>query len=178
VVVPGPAFGAPGARIDLDIGVVGVRFPGEQGGDLVALGTLGEFGEAGDGVVDQRAVALAVGELHQLQCIGELTLDRAGRPYRMLQPLALAHHLLRRLGIVPQRRLLDLGVQLFQPAVGAVPVEEPAQQRGGGLNLLNMGLRFGAHVLNSIRSSFPPKRQSRFLSWAAGKNAWLPLPRR
>ena len=39
------ALGAAGAGIDLDIGVVGIGLAGEQGGDLVLLGALGEIGE-------------------------------------------------------------------------------------------------------------------------------------
>ena len=139
------AFGAAGAGIDLDIGVVGVGLAGQQRRDLVALGALGELGQALDRVVDQALVALGVGHLHQLDRVGQLALDRARRAHRSVEPLALAHHFLRRLGIVPQRRVLDLGVELLQPALGAVPVEEPAQQRGRGVDLVDIGLRFGAH---------------------------------
>ena len=52
------ALGAAGAGIDLDIAAVGVRLAREKRGDLVALGALGEFAEAADGVVGQSGVAL------------------------------------------------------------------------------------------------------------------------
>jgi hypothetical protein len=57
----------------------------------------------------------------------------------------LAHHLLRGLGVVPQRRILDARVQFVEPPKRAVPVEEPAKEVERGLYLVDMGLRFGAH---------------------------------
>ena len=140
------AFGAAGAGIDLDIAVVGVGLARQQRRDLVALGPRGEVGEAVDAFDDQRLVALGLGHLDQLGGVAQLALDRLGRVDRLVEPAALAHHFLRRLGIVPQRRLLDLGVELLEPPLRPVPVEEPAQQRGRGLDLVDMGLRFGAHA--------------------------------
>ena len=75
-------------------------------------------------------------------------LDRAGGADRLVEPAALAHHLLRRLGIVPQRRVLDPGVELVEPLQRAVPVEEPAQEVEGGIDLVDGGLRFGAHAVS------------------------------
>ena len=119
------------------------------------LGPLGELGERGDRVVDQAAVALGLGHLHQLDGVGELLLDRPGGADRLVEPAALAHHHLRRLGIVPQARVLDLGVQLVEPLQRPVPVEEPAQQIEGRPDLVDGGLRFGAH--GELRSCAPAK---------------------
>ena len=150
------AFGAACSSIDLDISVVGVGLAGEQRGDLVAVGALGELGEAADRIVDQGVVAFRLGKLHQLGSVGELALERPRRADRLFEPAPLAHHVLRRLGIVPQRRVFDLCVQLLQPLLRAVPVEEPAQQRGRGVDLVDMGLRFGAHrSLSSLRETIP-----------------------
>ena len=55
------------------------------------------------------------------------------------------HDRLRGLGIVPQRLVLDLGIELLKPLERAVPVEEPAQQREGSIDLVGVSLRFGAH---------------------------------
>src|SRR5439155_8682179 len=88
------AFGAAGAGVDLDISVVGVRLAREQRGDLVALGALGKLVEAADGVVDQRSIAFAFGELDQFYGVGEFALNRSGRSDRLLQALALAHQVL------------------------------------------------------------------------------------
>jgi hypothetical protein len=57
-------------------------------------------------------VALGLGHLHQLGGVGQLLLDRPGRGDRLVEAAALAHHHLRRLGIVPQFRVLDLRVEL------------------------------------------------------------------
>ena len=97
------ALGAAGAGIDLDIGVVAVGLARQQGGDLVALGALGHLRERSDGVIDQYAVALGLGHLHQFDRVGQLPLDRPRRADRFVEPAALAHHDLRRLGIVPER---------------------------------------------------------------------------
>ena len=87
----------------------------------------------------------ALGHFDQFARVGELALERLGRADRLLEAAALAHYVLRRLGIVPQRRILDLGIELVEPLQRAVPVEEAAQQRGSGIDLVDMGLRFGAH---------------------------------
>ena len=101
--------------------------------------------EARDRLGLHLGVALGLGHLDQLDRVGQLALDRAGRGDRLVQPAALAHHVLRGLGIVPQRLVLDARVQLVEPAQRAVPVEEPAQQRERVVDRVDMGLRFGAH---------------------------------
>ena len=101
------------------------------------LGPLGELGQCGDGVVDHLLVALGFGHLHQLGGVGELLLDRAGGADRLVQPPPLAHHHLRRPGVVPQFRVLDLRVKLAQSLQRAVPVEEPAQEIEGGPDLVD-----------------------------------------
>ena len=177
------AFGAARAGVDFDIGAVGVGLAGEQGGDLVALGALGEVGEAADAVIDQGLVALALGELDQFDRVGELALDRARRGDRLLEPAAFAHNLLRRLGIVPQRRILDHGVELVEPLERAVPVEEAPQQCGRGVDLVDMGLRFGAHrSMPSYGEAWqaapmdPPCVSKRLAAATRGRGAGAPAP--
>src|SRR3546814_14239987 len=57
---------------------------------------------------DLRFVALHLGQLDQFGGVVALFLDRARRGHRLVEPATLAHHLPRRPGIVPQRRVLDL----------------------------------------------------------------------
>ena len=64
------------------------------------------------------------------------------------QAASLAHDVLGALGVVPQRRILDLVIELDQPPVRLVPIEEAAKQRGSGIDLVDMGLRFGAHGMS------------------------------
>jgi hypothetical protein len=55
------AFGAAGAGIDFDIGVIGVGLAREERSYLVAVSSLGELGEAANSVLDQIVVAFAFG---------------------------------------------------------------------------------------------------------------------
>ena len=141
------AFGAAGAGMDFDIGVVGVGFAREQRPDLVFFGARRERRQRGNRLIDHRLIAFHFGEFDQLGGVGAFTFDRARRGDCRIEPLPLAHHFLRRLGAVPQRRVLDLGIEFVEPPHGAVPVEETPQQRQRGANLVDMILRFGAHVL-------------------------------
>jgi hypothetical protein len=98
----------------------------EQGLDLVALRPIGQRRQRGDGIVDQGLVALGLGHLHQLDRVVELFLDRPSGADRLVEATTLPHHLLRGLGIVPQVRVLDPGVELVEAPERSVPVEEPA----------------------------------------------------
>jgi hypothetical protein len=139
------AFGAAGAGIDLDIGVVGVGLAGKKGGNLVLLRLVGKLGERGDRVVDQRLVAFRFGKLDHLDRVGQFLLDLSRGGDRLVEPAAFAHHVLRGLGVAPQARILDPVVELVQAPQRAVPVQEAAEQVEGGPDLVDMGLRFGAH---------------------------------
>src|SRR5438270_2006228 len=139
------ALRAAGAGIDFDIGVVGVGLSGKQRRRLVAISALGELREAADRVIDQGSVAFGLGKLDQLRGVGKLALKSPRSSDRFLQPTPFTHHVLRCLGMVPQRRILDLVIELLQALVRPVPIEEPAQQRGRGIDLVDMGLRFSAH---------------------------------
>src|SRR3546814_13669831 len=97
---------------------------------------------------DLRFVALHLGQLDQFGGVVALFLDRARRGHRLVEPATLAHHLLRRLGIVPQRRVLDLRIELVEPAQRAVPVEKAAYKREGGIEVgrVSGGERGGKYV--------------------------------
>ena len=118
------ALGPARARVDLDIAVVVVGLAAEQRGDLVGLGLGGERLQRGDAVVGHRLVALGLGHVDQFGRVGEFALDAAGRRHRLIEAAAFLHHRLRRLGVVPQRRVLDPRVQLVEAAEGAIPVKE------------------------------------------------------
>ena len=140
------ALGSARARVHFNVAAVRVRLAGQESRDLVAFRALGKVAETAHGVIRQCRIALQLRQLHQLDRVAELALDRPGRVDGLLEPPTLAHHLLRRLGIVPERRVLNLGVKLIQALQRTIPVEEPAQQRQGGIDLVDMGLRFGAHL--------------------------------
>ncbi len=139
------ALGAAGAGIDLDIGVVAVGLAGEQRLDLVGLGARGEFAQAGERLGLHLGVAFGLGHLDQLDGVVAVALDRGHRLDRFVEPAALLHDRLRLLGIVPQRGILDARVEFVEPALRAVPLDEAADKRHRGVDLVDMGLRFGAH---------------------------------
>ena len=72
---PVVALGAAGAGVDLDIAVVGVGLAGQQRGDLVLLGPVGQLAERAYAVVDQGNVAFQLRHLDQLDGVLELGLD-------------------------------------------------------------------------------------------------------
>src|SRR6185369_8123385 len=152
--------------------VVGVSFTGKERGDLVAVGPVGKLGKAADPILDQRVVAFAFGQFDQLGSVGKLALERACRINRFLEPPTLAHDVLRRLGIIPQGGIFYLGVQFLEPLERTIPVEEAAQKRGRGIDLVDMGLRFGAHRSNSLIERCVPALLERVHRWQA--SGWLP----
>src|SRR3954451_6471105 len=171
---PGPvlAFGAARSGIDFDIGTIGVGLACEQCSDLVALRTFGKLGKASHTVVDQVLVAFGLRELDELSRIGKLAFDRTSRADRMLEPLAFPHDFLRGLGIVPESRVFDLGVELVEPPDRAIPVDEPPEQRRRRIDLVDMSLRFGAHrkePLESLFANSPIRACSALASYSAAE---------
>ena len=142
--------------MDFEIGVVAVRFTGEERGHLVLVRPFGKRGEAGQPLVHHVLVAFRLGHLDQLDRVGHFLIDRARGGNGGVQPRALAHHFLCLLLVVPQRRVLDARIQLVEPAQGAVPVQEAAQKVERGLDMVDMGLGFGAHGSISVYQSCGP----------------------
>ena len=90
-------------------------------------------------------IAFGFGHVHQLDGVAQFGFDGPRGGNRLFQPPAFAHHVLRGLGVVPERLVLDLGIELLKPLERTVPIEEPAQQRKGSIDLVGVSLRFGAH---------------------------------
>ncbi len=149
------------ARMNLDIGVVRVRFAGEQCGHLVAFRAGDKRVERGGQLVGHGGVAVGIGQFDQLDRIGQFAFDRGDRSHRRVEPLALLHDRLGGLWVVPQRGVLDARVQLRQPAGGAVPVEETADERHRGGDLVVGGLRFGAHGETPVTVEDRPRGKTR-----------------
>ena len=90
-------------------------------------------------------VTLGIGHVDQFDIIILFRGDRLGGADIAVEPSALAHHGFGLLGIVPQGRILDAGVELVQPPQRALPVERTADQFEGGVDAIDQGLRFCAH---------------------------------
>ena len=108
---PVAALGAARAGMDFDIGVVGVRLAREQRLELppVALGLQRLQGRHALGL--GRRVALGLAEFDQRRRVLEVALDLGERAQPLLEQRALAHQLLRGVGVVPEVRVFGFGVE-------------------------------------------------------------------
>ncbi len=118
------AFGAAGAGVNLEIGVVGVRLARQQRLDAQPLGLVIEPLERRLALAHAGVVALRLAELDQRQAVVELLLHPLHARDRGLERLALAHHLLRLRLVAPECRVLGLAVQLREPVLRGLPVKE------------------------------------------------------
>src|SRR3546814_7787136 len=75
-------------------------------------------------LVDAGLVALGLAQLGQREGVIQFAFDAMELLQRALQMGALAHHLLGPLGIVPQRRVFRLGVQLIEAQGGGIDVKD------------------------------------------------------
>jgi hypothetical protein len=122
--------------VDLHVRVVAVGLAREQRLHLLAARLLGELREAGLALIDGGLIVLGFAELDQRHGIVELALELLVAGDRPLEGLALAHHLLRRLRIAPQVRVLGAPVQLGLAGGRAIPVKDAsaaAQATGGSI---------------------------------------------
>ena len=117
--------------MDLEIAVIGIGLAREQALEL-ALGDLGaQLLEIGLGLGNDTLIALRLAELDEAELIVELALDPAVTADGVVELIALAQRRLRGLGLVPELRILGLGVQLREPASGVIPVKD-ASSAGPG----------------------------------------------
>ncbi len=118
------AFGAAGAGMDLDIGVVGVGLAGEQRLDLGRARLVARGLQRGLGLGDDGVVAFGLAHLDQFEIVVEGGFELAVAADRFLQPRALAHHVLRGGGVVPEVGIFGFGRQFIETAKGGIPVKD------------------------------------------------------
>jgi hypothetical protein len=110
--------------MDLEIAVIGIGLAREQALEL-ALGDFGaELLEVTLGLGDDALVALGLAELDEAELIVELARDPLVAVDGIVQLVALAQRRLRGFRLVPELRVLGLGVQLIEPAYRIVPVKD------------------------------------------------------
>ena len=95
-----------------EVGVVGVGLARQQRLELAALAFALERLELGEALRLRFRVAFHLAELDQRRGVGKVALDLGERAEAVLQQGALAHQLLRGVGIAPQPRVFRLGVEL------------------------------------------------------------------
>jgi len=117
--------------MDFEIAIIGIGLAREQALEL-ALGNLDpQLLEIGLGFGNDALVALGIAELDEAELIVELALDPAVAVDGVVQLVALAQRRLRGFRLVPELRVLGLGVQLREPACGVIPVKDASSAAPG-----------------------------------------------
>ena len=102
--------GAAGPGMDFEIAIVAVGLAREQAFEFAAGRVGAQSFKHGLGLGDDRGLAFGLAQLDQLDRLVDLARDAPVIADRLIEPGALAQQLLRRGGIVPQARVLGLGV--------------------------------------------------------------------
>ena len=98
-------LGAAGAGVDLDVGVVGVGLAGQQALDLAPLRLLGQRAQRRHALGRHRRIAIGLGQSRSVPACRRPRVSSLRTPSICAGELiALAHHLLRGGGVVPERR--------------------------------------------------------------------------
>ncbi len=143
------AFGTARAGVNLDIRIVAVRLAVEQRFDRAALCVLAQRLQRALAFTDARLIILGFAQFDQRHRIVEILLQRADALHRLLELLALAHHLLRRLRVGPQVRVFSAPVQLRQSGFSGIPVKDASS---GG----SAPPRWNRRASGIRRASLPP----------------------
>jgi hypothetical protein len=107
-----------------EIAVVAVGLAGEEALELASRRLGAQLFERRFGIGDDSRLALRLTHLDQLEGVGDFPLDPAVTADRLIELGALAQQLLRRSGIIPQPRILRVGVQLGEAAICGFPVKD------------------------------------------------------
>ena len=102
------------------------------------------------GVFDDLVVLFHLAQFDQLDVVGQVLLDPVVRAHRIDQHLPFAHQLLCGFGIVPQVRVLDPRIELFQPVLGRIDIQPLGQQSNRFFDLIDDVLNFCAHLYSSL----------------------------
>ncbi len=125
---PVAAFGAAGARVDLEERVVAVGLAVEQRLKLLLVGKLLEGLHRAFGLGDDILVALHLAEFDQLDIVLQLALDPPVGLDLVHQHLAVAHQFLRPRRVGPEIAILDHGIHLLKAMRRGFPVHPLAKE--------------------------------------------------
>ena len=121
---PVAGLGAAGAGVDFHERVVAVGLAAQQRLQFGAAGPLLDGAELGAGFLEAGLVALLVGHFGIAQGVGEIAFEPLHRIDRGGQARAVAGDGLGFGGPVPERRVLDPGVQLIELSERRLPVKD------------------------------------------------------
>ncbi len=144
---PIAAFGAAGAGMHFDVGVVGVRFAREERLNLQALGFRAKALHRLDAFFLGRGVVLHLAKLDERRRVVELLVEFLQSAEAFLKIAALAHDLLRVFGVVPKVGVFDRAFSSSRRRSAVSTSKMPPQQSQGLLDFVFQRLRFGAHVV-------------------------------
>src|SRR6185437_10343373 len=117
-------LGAAGAGVDLEIGVIVIRFAGQQALELALPHLLLQSRESAIGLGDHRLIAFGLRQLEKLERLLKLALDREAAVDTAVEPRALAHQRLGARRIVPKLGVFDERVQLGEAPGCVIPVKD------------------------------------------------------
>ena len=118
------AFGAAGAGMDLEIGVVGISLARQQGFELGFVGFAFQRLQRLLGFRDDAGIAFGLAHLDQFEIVGKARLEAAQASDRFLQPGAFAHQGLRVFGVVPEIGVFGFRRQFVIAPEGCIPVKD------------------------------------------------------
>jgi hypothetical protein len=110
--------------MDLEIAIIGVCLARKEALQLAACGLCAKPLERRLGVGDHSSFTLGLGELDQLEGFRDLSLDPLIAADCVVEPGAFPEQLLCPGGIIPEPRILGLGVQLRKTTGCGLPVKD------------------------------------------------------
>ena len=118
------AFGAAGAGVHFEEGVVGIGLAGEQGFEFAPRDVGSQFLQRRFGVGDGLFVFFGFTELDHGELVVELALHAADGLEPVLERVALAHHALGARLIAPEGGVFGFLVQLGETALRGIDVKD------------------------------------------------------
>ena len=128
---PITAFGAARARVDLKEGIVGIRLAIQQRLDFLGGSFVAQGFQRGLGVGHDARIPLSLAHFDQFDIVAQIAVQRLVIADLVDQHLPVTHQQLRGLGVVPQGRIFDPGIEFLKPVFRRFPIHPLADQPDG-----------------------------------------------
>jgi hypothetical protein len=117
-------LGAARSGLEVDVGIVGIELAGKHAPEFEPCHALFGSLDIADNFAEQLLVILSTGELEELGVVRQCALERADCFDDIAERGALAPECLRALGRRPDRGVLELAIDLFEPFALDVEVKD------------------------------------------------------